>query len=158
MSVMDIQRIPKKTCCDGEVLSMMVLWFCDRCSTEDARDDYRRGILKTEGGRVWKQSFAAGRQRSDDEVPDVDGWMVVVGLQTRCVMIIVAEYPRLNRLGAVDEGLQQKDAAVMASLLVDDSCWFGGWFPVVEEQRKNRERRSALGCAKDGPGAAKTGS
>jgi hypothetical protein len=57
-------------------------------------------------------------------------------------MIIVAEYPRLNRPGAVDEGLQQKDAAVMASLLVDDSCWFGGWFPAVgrteEEQRKKK--------------------
>jgi hypothetical protein len=52
MPVMDIQRIPKKTSRDGEVLSMMVLWLGDWSSTEDARDDYRRGILKIEGRRV----------------------------------------------------------------------------------------------------------
>jgi hypothetical protein len=100
MLVMDTQRIPKKTCGDGEVLSMMILWLGDRSSTEESCDDYRRRILKTTG---------------------------------------VAEYPRLNRLGVVDEGLQQNHAVVTASLLVDDSCWFGGWSSVVGRRTQEEE-------------------
>jgi hypothetical protein len=80
MSVMDIQRIPKKTCCDGEVLSMMVLWFCDRCSTEDARDDYRRGKLRGEesGNKASQQEDSAAMTRS---LTLMVGWLWSVSKQ-----------------------------------------------------------------------------